>query len=183
MTRPNGHNGQDAHPLCEHEGCTRYGTHFAPKHPPEHGRYRLCLEHVRQYNKNWNFFAYMSASDIERYRKEALIGHRPTWRHRFYPLHRQLLFSIFYNTGESNTPSPPPADNQKTRQALDLLHLKEPLTLHALKKRYHVLVKRYHPDARGGNTDGETMLRAVNEAYWHLKKQMELKNATAQSRP
>ncbi|MBC6444209.1 MAG: DnaJ domain-containing protein [Alphaproteobacteria bacterium GM202ARS2] len=175
MTRYKGHNGNSTPPtppLCDHDGCTQYGTYLAPKHPPEQGHYHLCLEHVRQYNKNWNFFASMSSSDIERYRRRDRVGHRPTWRHGFHPLHRHLLFSIFYKGSESHGGASPPVHSEETRRALSLLQLQEPVTLAALKKRYHSLVKRYHPDARGGNTDGESMLRAVNEAYWHLKKHL-----------
>jgi hypothetical protein len=42
--------------------------------------WRFCLDHVREYNHTYNFFAGMSAEDIVRYQKEAVIGHRPTWK-------------------------------------------------------------------------------------------------------
>src|SRR6266700_2800917 len=42
--------------------------------------WRFCLEHVREYNHAYNFFAGMTTEDIARYQKEAVIGHRPTWK-------------------------------------------------------------------------------------------------------
>src|SRR5262249_388529 len=68
-------------PACEWPNCKAPATHRAPK-----GRLRerecwgFCLDHVREYNHAYNFFAGMSAEDIARYQKEAVIGHRPTWK-------------------------------------------------------------------------------------------------------
>src|ERR1044071_4491777 len=68
-------------PGCDWKGCTEAATHRAPK-----GRLRereywcFCLEHVREYNHAYNFFAGMSMDDIARYQKDAVIGHRPTWK-------------------------------------------------------------------------------------------------------
>src|SRR5258707_3988109 len=68
-------------PACEWPNCQEPATHRAPK-----GRlrdrecWRFCLEHVREYNHAYNFFAGMSTEDIARYQKEAVVGHRPTWK-------------------------------------------------------------------------------------------------------
>src|SRR5262249_60091558 len=40
----------------------------------------FCFGHVREYNHSYNFFAGMSNDDIARYQKDAVIGHRPTWK-------------------------------------------------------------------------------------------------------
>src|SRR5256885_16067110 len=68
-------------PACEWPNCEAPATHRAPK-----GRLRereywcFCLEHVREYNHTYNFFAGMSDEAIARYQKDAVIGHRPTWK-------------------------------------------------------------------------------------------------------
>ena len=54
-------------------------------------------------------------------------------------------------------------------KALDLFDLQSPLTLAQLKTRYKELVKRYHPDANGGDKESEEHLKQVNEAYGVLK--------------
>src|SRR5262245_54329400 len=68
-------------PVCEWPQCTLVATHRAPK-GRTHGEtyWRFCLDHVREYNASYNFFAGMSDSDIASFQKDAMIGHRPTWK-------------------------------------------------------------------------------------------------------
>src|SRR5215472_14429257 len=68
-------------PACEWPDCAAAATHRAPKGRLREREYwRFCLEHVREYNHAYNFFAGMSTEDIARYQKEAVVGHRPTWK-------------------------------------------------------------------------------------------------------
>ena len=41
--------------------------------------YHFCLDHVRDYNRAWDFFSGMSQSEIEAYLREDVTWHRPTW--------------------------------------------------------------------------------------------------------
>ena len=69
------------HPPCEWPGCAGAATHRAPKGRDRENEYwRFCLDHVREYNHSYNFFAGMSTDDIARYQREAVVGHRPTWK-------------------------------------------------------------------------------------------------------
>jgi len=68
-------------PTCEWVGCTEAATHRAPKgRDREKDYWRYCLHHVREYNQSYNFFAGMSDGDVMAYQKDALTGHRPTWK-------------------------------------------------------------------------------------------------------
>src|ERR1700747_1111408 len=68
-------------PGCEWPGCNASATHRAPKGRERASEYwQFCLEHVREYNNSYNFFAGMSEDAIAKYQKEALTGHRPTWK-------------------------------------------------------------------------------------------------------
>src|SRR5215510_9139272 len=64
---------------CEWPDCANKGSHRAPK-----GRtkeyWHFCLDHVREYNQSYNFFSGMNAEAVARYQKDALTGHRPTWK-------------------------------------------------------------------------------------------------------
>ena len=42
--------------------------------------YRFCVDHVRQYNQTYNYFDGMNDSQVDEFRKDALTGHRPTWK-------------------------------------------------------------------------------------------------------
>src|SRR5436853_539047 len=67
-----------AMPACQWPGCDCEATHRAPKGRLRENQYwRFCLEHVREYNHSYNYFAGMSEDAVERYQKDAVTGHRP----------------------------------------------------------------------------------------------------------
>ena len=68
-------------PLCQWKGCTAAGMHRAPRGRGREGEYHLlCLDHVREFNASYNYFAGMSNAEVEAYQKDSLTGHRPTWK-------------------------------------------------------------------------------------------------------
>src|SRR5262249_9795078 len=68
-------------PVCQWKGCGSAGLYRAPMGRGREGQYlRLCLEHVREFNASYNYFAGMSNAEVEAYQKDSLTGHRPTWR-------------------------------------------------------------------------------------------------------
>ena len=67
-------------PVCEHPSCKAAGEFRAPKGRDREGQYwRFCLQHVREYNASYNYFAGMSDSAVAAFQKDSIIGHRPTW--------------------------------------------------------------------------------------------------------
>ena len=71
---------RDACPSCEWQGWAEPGLYPAPKGRGQEGKYhRFCLEHVREYNKSYNYFAGMPDEDVAKHYKYDAIGHRPTW--------------------------------------------------------------------------------------------------------
>ena len=68
-------------PACQWAGCKEKATHRAPKgRDNEKDYWRFCLEHVRQYNQSYNFFKGMNDAAVMAYQKDAITGHRPTWK-------------------------------------------------------------------------------------------------------
>ena len=67
--------------VCDHPGCAESGDHRAPR-----SRQRLddyfwfCLEHVREYNRSWNYYAGMSDAEVEADLRRSTTWERPTWR-------------------------------------------------------------------------------------------------------
>jgi len=55
------------------------------------------------------------------------------------------------------------------RQAFDILNLDTSATLIEIKARYKELVKRFHPDANGGDRGAEERLKQVIKAYGVLR--------------
>jgi DnaJ-domain-containing protein 1 len=114
---------------------------------------------------------------------EAVVGHRPTW-----PLGKRAAadrqappagsywsyqfedgFAVFEEAAEPAAKPRAPKLTKGQLDALAVLGLEEPVTLLQLKARYKELVKRYHPDANGGNRDTEERLKQVIKAYGHLR--------------
>ncbi len=166
--------------LCDHYGCTEEGLYKAPYAPDDLATsHWLCLCHVRSYNKAWNFFAGMSPAEIEAYNRSDTVGWRPSWPMGERMAHMEAAWSRFscsfisdsdsnsYKDGNSRSNGHRPGATQD--RALDLFDLQSPPTLAQLKARYKELVKRYHPDANGGDKESEEHLKRVNEAYGILK--------------
>ena len=71
---------RDTCPSCEWQGCREPGLYPAPKGRNREGQYhRFCLDHVRQYNKTYNYFSGLPDEAVVKHQKDDTIGHRPTW--------------------------------------------------------------------------------------------------------
>lgn len=175
-------------PRCQWDGCTNPGTHRAPVGRHKEGEYfRFCVDHVREYNKGYNYFSGLNNSDIAKFQKEALTGHRPTWkigaggqakvapdvamkrsgRAGYYRRIRDP-YNLFTQE-KDDTPAvrrPKPLE----AKALETLGLDQKATGAEIKTRYKELVKRHHPDANGGNRGSEERFREVLHAYRLLKQ-------------
>jgi hypothetical protein len=178
-------------PPCQWPRCDAPATHRAPKGRLRASEYwQFCLEHVREYNNSYNFFAGMSEDAVAQYQKEAITGHRPTWkmgslggkpaakrsRGPFREADRPAddPFSLFAETGARRTGhARAAAEGRKIfnaqRVALDALGLEADAKRADIKSRFKMLVKRHHPDANGGDRGSEARLREIIQAYNYLK--------------
>ena len=175
-------------PNCQWDGCKEAGTHRAPVGRLREGEYfKFCFEHVRQYNKGFNYFSGLADSEIARYQKEAITGHRPTWTMgingglRSSPDMAQLRSGRagYYNRmrdpfnlfGGARQEAPRERRAKPLEaKALETLGLDAQATSQQIKSRYKELVKRHHPDANGGDRGSEDRFRDVLHAYRVLKQ-------------
>ena len=52
--------------ICEWKNCNKIGKFKAPVEKDNIKNFKLlCLEHIRMFNKNWNYFDGMSQGEIE----------------------------------------------------------------------------------------------------------------------
>jgi hypothetical protein len=178
-------------PACEHPGCGVRGPYRAPKGRGQEGRYfQFCLDHVRAYNASYNYFAGMTDDAVAAYQKDAVVGHRPTWAMGVNPAGRVqdgggeapardwqysdplgVLNGENLNKGRRRAPAEPkkPRHTGPVRRALDVLGLDETADGPAIKAQYKTLVKRFHPDANGGDRSFEERLRDIIKAHDTLK--------------
>ena len=177
---------RDANPACEWPGCSGAGAHRAPKGRGHDGEYLLfCIDHVRQYNKSYNYFKGMDDEAVIGYQKSALTGHRPTWKLGVNPAATEAretpeksprtdetpfndTFGLFEEMG-FESPRPQRIVRNAERRALDELGLDAGASAEDIKGRYKLLVKRHHPDANGGRRESEDKFREVIQAYNYLR--------------
>ena len=175
---------------CEWTGCQNKGAHRAPKGRENTREYwHFCLNHVREYNQNYNFFSGMNADAVARYQKDALTGHRPTWKMganggvkkgaeaeidgAFDPF--SMFAELNGRTGWRKGPeaAQPKVETRKVmnaeRKALQVMGLGPSATLADVKSKYKALVKQHHPDANGGDRSTEDRLIEIIKAYNYLK--------------
>ncbi len=171
--------------VCEWPDCRNEATHRAPKgRGREKDYWRYCLDHVRQYNQNYNFFQGMSDDDVRRYQKDALTGHRPTWKMgtgkfadpgRFYaengidPLGMYREFAGGRSSAQPNAASEGRTIRNAERKAFNTLGLEISASRVEIKAKFHDLVKRHHPDSNGGDRSTEDRLIEIIQAYNYLK--------------
>lgn len=165
---------------CDRPGCTDAGEYRAPRSRDRLDDYFwFCLEHVREYNKTWNYYAGMSDAEVEADLRRTTTWERPTWRfgaadggRRSQAFRRARdPFGIFEEEGEDGRTGPArPSSLSPEGRAFAVMGLELPLSLDQLKRRYKELVKKHHPDANGGDRGAEERLKSINEAYTTLRR-------------
>lgn len=151
---------------CAWPGCSGEGLYRAPRSRAELREFVwLCLEHVREHNRRWDFFAGMSPEEIDRHRRADVTWHRPTWRLGGRPLHAEFVDPL--EILRARRPARAPGES-RAETMMRRLGLAAGFTLAELKGRFKLLAKRYHPDLNGGDRAAEARLREVIEAYRYL---------------
>lgn len=176
---------------CNRPGCVEKGEFRAPdpggRAPGSDGPGNwqwLCLDHVREFNAGYDYFAGMSREEIEEaqmpmagWDREARAFHPtagvdgpPRWADFHDPL--DAISARFKGRMDAAMPRER-VDGRplspEDRRALETLGLPLDADRKALRMRYSELVRHYHPDRNGGDRRHEKKLQGVVEAYQHLR--------------
>lgn len=186
---------EERHPPCQWKGCGRPAPHRAPKGRGRDGEYySFCVDHVRAYNETYNYFDGMSDAEVVDFQKDAVTGHRPTWKVGANSWAHGTRDGVSGDNasiaaaGSFSAHDPHGLFAERARQSraepvgqrrnlkpvekksLEALHLPENASKAEIKTRFKELVKRHHPDSNGGDTRSEDTLREIIQAYNYLKK-------------
>lgn len=175
-----------AFPACREAGefraPNRYGRSSSAEGP---GDFQLlCLDHIREFNAGYDWFAGMSAEEIaaaqspvnvwasetRAFSASASIDAPPKWQDFHDPL--DTISARFHGKMERATPRAASSGamlNPDDRRALKTLGLGEDADRRVLRRRYSELLRKYHPDKNGGNRAHEKALQDVLAAYTQLK--------------
>ncbi len=170
---------------CDYPACRGHGEYRAPKSRDRLNEYYwFCLDHVRAYNKAWDYFADMSEAEIDAHIRRAAVWDRPTWspgKDAFSQVYEEVRRTVFedFAAFEEEAASRAQAERERERwrqhtptpelEALACLDLEPPVDFAAVKARYRKLAKKHHPDINGGCKKAEEKLKLINRAYTVLK--------------
>tara|TARA_B100002051_G_scaffold245143_1_gene252306 strand:- start:548 stop:1156 length:609 start_codon:yes stop_codon:yes gene_type:complete len=163
---------------CDRENCNKKGEFKAPKSRISLNEYfYFCLEHVKEYNKSWDFYKGLSVNQIENSMRHDIIWNRPSWPLKGNPYKVMEQINNFFNE-EIDEFNPKEGENSffknkllnenlsiEENEALKILNLKLPLTMDKIKKNYKKLVKIFHPDVNGNNKTAEEKFKEINKSY------------------
>ena len=163
--------------ICEWENCNESGNFKAPLEKDNSRKHRwLCAEHIKLFNKNWNYFEGMSQGEIESFLKSDITWHRPTqkfgssdnffnilWNNalsdKFNLFQEEKILNNFKNRKLS----------EKDKDAFKIMGLEFSADWSSIQKKFKTLVKKFHPDKNAGNKQFEDKLKKITLAYSHLK--------------
>lgn len=161
---------------CAHQGCEAEGLYRAPRSRDNVRDYIwFCLDHVRAYNRQWNYFEGLDESGMEEAIRRSTTWERPSWKFGTAGgKGAQAAFDdplgLFGGSGRTDNPGQTdPAVNPDERKAFDIFGLDPCADAETMKKRYKQLAKAHHPDANGGSREAEDRLKMINWAYNVLK--------------
>lgn len=174
---------------CQAPGCREAGQFRAPGARGNSfdgpGEWRwFCLDHVREFNAGYDWFAGMSADEILRaqsplsgwdthsraFRPDAGVDGLPRWADFSDPLDAISGRAAEIKARAAGNRSTYGKFTPREQEALNTMGLKPDTDRKALRQRYSALVREYHPDRNGGDRSFEARLGRVVEAYQLLRK-------------
>lgn len=175
---------------CDHPGCEEAGEFRAPGarlasfDGPGEWQW-FCLDHVREFNARFDWFAGMSAEEIYAaqapgagWRTESPSfrgaggGDLPRWADFDDPLEAIAARAAGIKS-RARREAEVAASGRFSREeaaALETMGLGSDIDRTKLRRRYSELVRRFHPDRNGGDRRHEAQLGRVVEAYQLLRK-------------
>ena len=163
--------------ICDWNNCFDAGEYKAPIEKDNSKRYRLlCLAHVKEFNKNWNYFKGMDDEQVFDFLKSDMTWHKPTQSFSssdnfFKVLWNNTLKDEFDKTklrGEYNHMNQFKFDANDIK-AFSILCVSVGQKWGQIQDQFKTLVKKFHPDINLGNKEYEEKLKLITLAYTQLK--------------
>ncbi len=170
--------------ICDWNNCKEIGEYKAPVEKDNSKKYRmLCLFHVKEFNKNWNYFSGMDDQQVMDFLKSDMIWHKPTQSFSS----SDNFFKILWNNTLKDENKKSMLNNSlnymkqlnfdhKDIKAFSILEISVGLKWEKIQKKFKSLVKKFHPDMNLGNKKYEEKLKLITLAYSQLKKTYRAKN-------
>ena len=164
--------------ICDWNNCNNIGQYRAPIERDNSKKYRLfCLKHIKEFNKNWNYFEKMNDAEILEFIKSDMTWHKPTQNFSA----QDNFFKILWNNALKEDLNKNGFDKNhakiaqlnftnKDLKAFDILGLDVTINWENIRSKFKKLVKKFHPDMNSGNRKFEEKLKVITLAYTQLKR-------------
>ena len=164
--------------ICDWKDCKEIGSYKAPTEKDNSKKYRLlCLEHIKEFNKNWNYFENMNDSEILEFIKADMTWHKPTQNFSA----QDNFFKILWNNALKEDLNKNGYDknhvklahfsfSDKDLKAFEILGLDVSINWEKIRSKFKKLVKKFHPDMNSGNKKFEEKLKVITLAYTQIKR-------------
>ncbi len=159
---------------CDHPGCDKDGEFKAPKDRNLKEYYWFCLEHVQEYNANWNYY-----TDDEMEKEHEAFRNQK----RFRGFHSKIRYKFGNDLNEEldflhgfsgyDKVSENIYFSREDRKEMENLELSaEDFNLENLKKQYKKLAKACHPDLNPDDKEAEEKFKRLTAAYKKLLEKL-----------
>ena len=163
--------------ICDWNNCKKIGEYKAPVEKDNSRKYRmLCLRHVKEFNKNWNYFEGMNDNQIYEFLKSDMTWHKPTQSFSS----SDNFFKILWNNALKDDLNKFKINgqfdhmeqfkfNNNDIKAFSILGVSIGIKWERVREKFKKLVKKFHPDMNAGNKKYEDKLKIITLAYTQLK--------------
>ena len=159
--------------ICDWNNCFEIGEYKAPIERDNSKNYRLlCLNHVKEFNKNWNYFSGMNDEQIYEFLKSDMTWHKKTQSFSS----SDNFFKVLWNNALKDEFEKPNLENKiqfkfnhNDIKAFGILGVSVGLKWVKIQEKFKKLVKKFHPDMNLGNKKYEEKLKLITLAYTQLK--------------
>ena len=162
--------------ICEWINCCEAGDFKAPAEKDNSRNFKwLCEEHIKLFNKKWNYFEGMSQNEIQDFLKSDLTWHRPTQEFGSANNYFDILWNNTLNDKFKIFKEEQPNGKtqrklcEKDKDAFRIMDLEIGADWTTIQKKFKTLVKKFHPDKHSGSKLYEDKLKKITLAYSHLK--------------
>ena len=170
--------------ICDSNNCFKIGQYKAPVEKDNSKKYRmLCLNHVREFNKNWNYFEGMNDDQICEFLKSDITWHKPTQSFSSSDNFFKILWNNALKDGVNKYKINGQFDhmnqfkfNNNDIKAFSILGVSVGIKWEVVQEKFKKLVKKFHPDMNAGNKKYEDKLKVITLAYTQLKNTYRGKN-------
>ena len=163
--------------ICDWNNCSEIGEYRAPVEKDNSKKFRmLCLKHVKEFNKNWNYFSGMNDNEVIEFLKSDMVWHKPTQSFSSSDNFFKVLWNNTLRDDSENKKLNSDYSNMrqfkfdhKDIKAFGILGISVGLKWQKIQQKFKILVKKFHPDMNSGNKKYEEKLKLITLAYTQLK--------------